>query len=618
VTEANDVTASEANDVTASEANDVTASEARGLQALASREVWTAASATARGSSHVRSGLPNQDAALVRTVAESNAVVAAVADGHGGARYVRSDIGALFAVSIACEIGARFVAARGTERDRTIARHAAVELVPQLVEQWTATVHEHAAHHPFTAEERTRAGVDLDHEVAFAYGATLLFAIATLRWVLVGQLGDGDVITVDGTSAVSRPIPRDSRLVAGQTTSLCLPDAARDLRLSVVPAGDAEVLLLASDGYGNSFAGADWWQAVGRDLRAQVRDQGLSSVGASLPEWVADSAEVGGDDVTVAVLARTIAAAGGALAATVPAVAPSGPSAARRRARRWPLVAAVVLVVLALAGAAVAVVTAGDDSGADDEPPATTGVTTGVTTTTAGAVATTAAPRSDVNQAKLTVTAPTAALTWVATSAFALAGEVDPGATVTIATVTAGADGAAVRVSADVPVGSDGQWSWTTELAPYTNQFEIVATDPGHGLNARTVTRTVEYRPNLPAVVIERPTGSAPHRGSITISGTAERFSEIILDGTVVAGTGLGTTWSFDHTVTRDETLSLTARNPLGEGPPTTLLLRYDRPTPTTSAPPSGGTAAPPPPLPTTTTTTTNPEAELRSEEVER
>jgi protein phosphatase 2C-like protein len=417
------------------------------------------------------------------------------------------------------------------------------------------------------------------------------------------------VITVDGASSVARPIPRDSRLVAGQTTSLCLPDAARDLRLSVLAAGDAETLMLASDGYGNSFAGVDWWQAVGRDVQAQVRDRGLASVGSSLPGWVADSAEVGGDDVTVAVLARAAAVADGALAATVQATAAPTPPATRRRSRRWPLVAIVVIVVLALAGAAVALVTTGDDSDADDEPAAPTTVTT----TIVGTVATTTAPRSDVNQAKLTVTAPSEAVTWIATASYELSGDVDPGATVTITTATTGGGGGTFPTT-EVPVGADGHWSWSTELAPYTNQFEIVAADPGHGLNPRTVIRTIEYRPNLPAVIVERPAGSGPFQGAITISGTAEPFSDIVLDGRVVAATGLGTTWSFLHTVTRDETLSLTARNPLGEGPPTVVTLRYVRPAPTTTAP-SGGTAAPPPPA---TTTTTKPETELRSEEVQR
>ena len=60
-------------------------------------------------------------------------------------------------------------------------------------------------------------------------------------------------------------------------------------------------MLLSSDGYGNAFAG-DWHDRVGADLRGQVRDHGLATLEAAMPSWLAESAQVGGDDVTVALL----------------------------------------------------------------------------------------------------------------------------------------------------------------------------------------------------------------------------------------------------------------------------------------------------------------------------
>ena len=55
----------------------------------------------------------------------------------------------------------------------------------------------------------------------------------------------------------SRPgrCPGDDRLVAGETTSLCLATAADDFRHAFLPASaEPDLVLLATDGYGNSFA----------------------------------------------------------------------------------------------------------------------------------------------------------------------------------------------------------------------------------------------------------------------------------------------------------------------------------------------------------------------------
>src|SRR4051812_29506315 len=66
---------------------------------------WHLAAATVRGASHVRSGQPNQDALNWRPAAGSGPpVAAAVSDGHGGAKYLRSHVGSRFAVAAALKL----------------------------------------------------------------------------------------------------------------------------------------------------------------------------------------------------------------------------------------------------------------------------------------------------------------------------------------------------------------------------------------------------------------------------------------------------------------------------------------------------------------------------------
>lgn len=173
-----------------------------------------------------------------------------------------------------------------------------------LVTRWReSALADHLAQ-PFSAQERDRSEADLDANPVLAYGSTLLVALFSAERVHMAQIGDGDVIVVSAAGEVSVPMPGDSRLVAGETTSLCATSARADFRFCSVPtAADPAVVLLATDGYGAAFADPNWRAAVGRDFLAAVTDYGWENLGEQLPAWLSDSARVGGDDVSVAVIA---------------------------------------------------------------------------------------------------------------------------------------------------------------------------------------------------------------------------------------------------------------------------------------------------------------------------
>jgi serine/threonine protein phosphatase PrpC len=265
-------------------------------------EEWCWAAASARGSQHDRRRLPNQDAVAVSTVdGQPGALVAAVADGHGGDRYVRSDVGSRYAVEVACAAATALLSTGATLREAT-----GTALRTAIVDRWRQLVQQDAAARPFGDDERGRAGTPLDAEPEIAYGATLLLTLATQDGLALLQLGDGDIVVATAARTVVSPVPSDDRLVAGMTTSLCLPTAVDDFRVALVPAGQRpDLVLVASDGYGNSFASSDWREAVMTDLRRVIATGGLAAVERNLPAWAAQSAEAAGDDVTVAVLQRT-------------------------------------------------------------------------------------------------------------------------------------------------------------------------------------------------------------------------------------------------------------------------------------------------------------------------
>lgn len=77
---------------------------------------WRCIGHSARGSSHVRSDLPNQDA--IEFFPESGRglpLILAIADGHGSAKSFRSDIGSRIAVQTATRVLREFVREYGTE-----------------------------------------------------------------------------------------------------------------------------------------------------------------------------------------------------------------------------------------------------------------------------------------------------------------------------------------------------------------------------------------------------------------------------------------------------------------------------------------------------------------------
>ena len=308
---------------------------------------WSTLQGSERGSQHDRSGRPNQDAVHVATfgVDVGAVTVAAVADGHGGDRYVRSDVGSRLAVEVACAEAGRLVARGAT------AVHAAGTALPHaIVAAWRVAVHAHLAEHPLDVRDARTSGVVDGGDPVIAYGTTLLVALASATDLVLLQLGDGDITVVTAAGDVLHPVPGDARLTGGQTTSLCLPGADGDVRSAVLTSEyEAVLVLLSSDGYGNSFADPEWPVGVTRDLVAALDRDGVERVGTLLPVWLRDSAQAGGDDVTAAVLFRPAAAArqsSSAAGAAAPAASASvTPSGNRTRRAQWATTAAVAVVV---------------------------------------------------------------------------------------------------------------------------------------------------------------------------------------------------------------------------------------------------------------------------------
>jgi hypothetical protein len=275
---------------------------------------WLVLTASERGAAHMVVQTPNQDAVASERVGPAG-VVAVVADGHGHSRHLRSARGSAFAVGIGCDV-ARELADRleadglaepGDDDDEMAAHVAALTesfLVPAILDRWRTAVLADVAADPFSKveEEKRRSGDD----PTIAYGSTLLLCLALGDWLILAQIGDGDIVGVqlDGTAAL--PVPVDPQLDGLVTTSLCGPDAASDFRVAVVDIALTPLLavLLATDGYGNAQVADEWPKSFSKDLAWLLRERDTDWLAGQLPSWAARCASADGsaDDTTVALL----------------------------------------------------------------------------------------------------------------------------------------------------------------------------------------------------------------------------------------------------------------------------------------------------------------------------
>lgn len=240
------------------------------------------------GAKHVRDGRPCQDD--IRIEQNDSACVVVVADGHGSS--VHAEVGARIAVDVTAKALMAFAANLGAEHGgdpRAVHGFAQDPFRRLLVREWVRQVQEHAG----------SDSVDLKD-----YGSTLLFALITRHFILLGQLGDGDLLLVDDKGLVSRPLPPDPACFGEETSSLSLPEAATSLRVMAMPLPETEALLLVStDGYSKSYATDADFERIGPDYLEMVREDGILGVSRCLEEFLTAVTTGGsGDDIAFALV----------------------------------------------------------------------------------------------------------------------------------------------------------------------------------------------------------------------------------------------------------------------------------------------------------------------------
>jgi serine/threonine protein phosphatase PrpC len=284
---------------------------------IKARNSWRVIGSSVRGAAHLSSGAPNQDA--IHWLPEDGAgppVILAVSDGHGSPKCIRSDIGSRLAVTATAKVLQDFLKSQDDQTNLSATKRMAEDRLPQtLVRAWKEEVNAHLQENPFTAEEGEclivqegpSARQTLEATPFLAYGATILAAVVTESFLLCLKLGDGDILLVDSSGGATIPLHRDERLIANETTSLCLPDAWKEVQIRLLPLMEdaPAMVLLSTDGYSNSYQSETDFLANGNDLLQMVRSKGLDQVSAELGSLLEDLSRRGsGDDITLGIIKR--------------------------------------------------------------------------------------------------------------------------------------------------------------------------------------------------------------------------------------------------------------------------------------------------------------------------
>jgi len=253
------------------------------------------------GASHIRQGRPCEDAFALWSGSAGAApcIAIALADGHGDPRHDRSRTGSALAAYSAVEELISFHRMHLRDVPKHSIRAGFKSDFPRRVgRRWREAVNADAAQ----LASGTAGQTDSPDMVFTRYGSTLIAALVIADSILIGQIGDGDIVLVRPDGTLECPLPSDPTLLGSETRSLSSRDAHLLWRTATLDRGDGGVLIAATDGVSDSFDGNDgeeFYRFI-QSLVARIKEYGIENVAGAMSEWLDRySALASGDDMTL-------------------------------------------------------------------------------------------------------------------------------------------------------------------------------------------------------------------------------------------------------------------------------------------------------------------------------
>jgi serine/threonine protein phosphatase PrpC len=265
---------------------------------------WSVVKGSVIGPSHIKAGLPNQDS--FSHDSENGVHIIGVADGHGSRTCFRSHIGSKLATDAVIHEAKPLDVEKLDALDNELAFAFTRKWAEKVLKAWVIAVLAHLKEHPFTSIEvdglDAKGRHSLGKNALLAYGATLIAVIITPNRILGYNLGDGDLLTAHGKK-VTNTVFKDDDTIGNSTYSLCTSGSMSKLAHVNMPTKDLDWIMLATDGYRNSYRNEKGFYKVGKDLLKLHHKHGKNVIEENFNTWLSETTTGGsGDDLTAIVL----------------------------------------------------------------------------------------------------------------------------------------------------------------------------------------------------------------------------------------------------------------------------------------------------------------------------
>lgn len=281
-----------------------------------------------QGESHILTNKVCQDASYSST--SDTMSIAIVCDGHGGARYFRSDVGSRFAVDATKECVGAFVSE--IEKDLFMGKHFTQkkalsteassniytkdtkvdkvlrQLFSSIIYSWRETITHHSQNVPLTDEEKSTikpAYIDEFEQgigIEKTYGCTLMCYVYTENFWFAFHIGDGKCIAFDDNGTWFEPIPWDEKCFLNKTTSLCDSSAIEEFRYCYCGDGNTPIaVFLGSDGIDDSFGATENMVNFYVQILKLINKDGIENAIVNIQETLPQLSKIGSkDDMSIA------------------------------------------------------------------------------------------------------------------------------------------------------------------------------------------------------------------------------------------------------------------------------------------------------------------------------
>lgn len=230
-----------------------------------------------------------------KTRSLDNALIIAVADGHGSDKCKYSGDGAQYAVVVFCEYFDEYCdeyKENPNDLEKILRSIKDDKLPKEIIKKWQERV---KARH----DKKGNRG---EFEVSL-YGTTLLGLLITDSFYFALQLGDGDILSIakDGTTS---HVTQTKKILGTETYSMSSKESWKDMIVEIRHVATKDefpiLFMLSTDGLANSFINEDEFLKNGSDYLSLLREHGEEKIEENLERWLSETTNSGsGDDISL-------------------------------------------------------------------------------------------------------------------------------------------------------------------------------------------------------------------------------------------------------------------------------------------------------------------------------